>query len=674
LAFDREDTLKKAEKLLRQGRLDAAIAEYLRVVEEQPRDWNTANALGDLYGRAGQPDKAAAQYSRIAEHFDREGFYPKAAALYKKLLKVSPDDEDTQLQLAEISAKQGLLMDAKAYFNAVATKRRTRGDRAGMAEIVIRLGSLDPSDIDARMAAAATVAEMGDETAAAVRYRQIHDDLAENDKPTEALAALREAVRFNPYDKEGRGILARAAVAAGDLEEARGYLDRETAGTDPALLMAFAEIQLRLGEVDEARRLLPELMATDHTLRMRLVDLAWSLTATHQDAAFVCADAVVDDYIGARQFDEAAAVLQEFATRISRHIPSLLKLIEVCVDGGLESTMYEAQTQLTDAYLETGQATEARVVAEDLIAREPWETAHIERFRRALVMLHVDDPDTLIAERLSGQSPFMATDPFIDLNEGEAEPESAKSFHATETPLSEPVSEDIQEEPVPAPPPPVSRPPAAAPQQVPERAPAAAVVQPAVPAAPARATRGKKKPAVEASPSPSTGEIDLTSALGGLKDDGHDDAGAKAAGDLDAVFHDFRQEVSRQSGVDQSAQHMTIARTYIEMGLTEEAIPALRTAAKSPALRFEAASALARLYKQRGEPAPAIEWFERAAEAPAPTVEEGRALLYDLGTTLEDAGESARALAVFLELQSEGAEYRDVAVRAERLATLQSGG
>src|SRR5215813_9742007 len=62
LAIDRTQALKNAEKLLRQGKLDGAIAEYLRVVEEQPRDWSTRNSLGDLFVRAGQPDKAAAQY------------------------------------------------------------------------------------------------------------------------------------------------------------------------------------------------------------------------------------------------------------------------------------------------------------------------------------------------------------------------------------------------------------------------------------------------------------------------------------------------------------------------------------------------------------------------------------------------------------------------------------
>jgi hypothetical protein len=34
-----------------------------------------------------------------------------------------------------------------------------------------------------------------------------------------------------------------------------------------------------------------------------------------------------------------------------------MRLVEICVDGGLESTMYSAQAQLADAYIEGGQAT-----------------------------------------------------------------------------------------------------------------------------------------------------------------------------------------------------------------------------------------------------------------------------------------------------------------------------
>jgi lipopolysaccharide biosynthesis regulator YciM len=108
--------------------------------------------------------------------------------------------------------------------------------------------------------------------------------------------------------------------------------------------------------------------------------------------------------------------------------------------------------------------------------------------------------------------------------------------------------------------------------------------------------------------------------------------------------------------------------------MLQEATSSLKTAARSPRRRFEAAALLGRLYREHGEINDAIEWFERAAEATVPTPEEGHALLYDLGLALEDAGETARALAVFLELQAHAGEYRDVSDRADRLARVQTGG
>ena len=46
--------------------------------------------------------------------------------------------------------------------------------------------------------------------------------------------------------------------------------------------------------------------------------------------------------------------------------------------------MYSAQAQLADAYITAGSGAEARFIAEDLVAREPWDRSNVERFRRAL--------------------------------------------------------------------------------------------------------------------------------------------------------------------------------------------------------------------------------------------------------------------------------------------------
>ena len=621
MPIDREDTLKKAEKLVRQGKLDAAIAEYLRVVEDQPGDWTTANSLGDLYVRAGQPDLAAGQYARIAAHFMEEGFYPKASAIYKKLLKLTPGDESAQLNLAELSQKQGLLADAKAQLNAVEARRRSRGDRAGAAEILVRRAALDPADFDARTAGARMLAEMGRPEEAAAWFRSIHDDLLEKDRPQDALSALRESVELNPYDQEARATLAKVAVNAGDFEAARRFLDRETAGNDPALLMPLVEIEFKAGRPDAARELLPALLAGGRDQRQRVVELAWTLAGSDPDAAFVLVEAAADAAVAQSEFADGAAVLKEFVTRVPRQIPALLKLVEVCVDGGLEAAMYETQAELADAYLATGRPAEARLIAEDLVAREPWEQAHIDRFRRALIMLKVSDPDSLIAVRLSGQEPFTAKDVFA--------PTVSSADESALTGLNESIAVP-QVSDLSLPPP-------------------FTVGDPAAPGS-------GVEPASEALEPPATDQ-------------------AEHVPDVLAEVSPQPEPVpAPEPPKDQAAEHMALARTYLEMNMPDEAVAALRAASEAIRFRFEAASLLGRVHQQRGETPEAIEWFERAAEAPAPSPDEGHALLYDLGTLVEESGDTSRALAVFLELQSDAGPYRDVAERVERLARVETGG
>ena len=65
----------------------------------------------------------------------------------------------------------------------------------------------------------------------------------------------------------------------------------------------------------------------------------------------------------------------------------------------------------------------------------------------------------------------------------------------------------------------------------------------------------------------------------------------------------------------------------------------------------------------RGDLNEGVEWLERAAEAPAPSPEEGHDLLYELAGALEAQGESARALAILMELDAEADGYRDVRTR-----------
>ena len=154
----------------------------------------------------------------------------------------------------------------------------------------------------------------------------------------------------------------------------------------------------------ESLEALARLLGADAEQRGDVASLGGSIAESEPVAGFEVVGLAADAAVAAGDHGAAAAALQEFVTRVPGHIPALARLVEICEAGELDATLQSSRAQLTDAYIAAGQGDEARILAEGLVAREPWERANIERFRRALVLIGEDDPDEIIAQRLSGQN------------------------------------------------------------------------------------------------------------------------------------------------------------------------------------------------------------------------------------------------------------------------------
>jgi len=351
--MDRDETLRRAEKLLRQGRLDAAIAEYARVVEEQPKDWATANLLGDLYVRAGQIEQAVAQYTRIAEHLAREGFVAKASALYKKIVKIHPEDDGALLRMAELSAQQGLGADARMQLQALFQQRLRRGNTAGAAEAALAYAAVDPSDAAGRHESARMFADLGDPAAAAAQLRAagealigagkaadavrcwqaaiVHDPadaatrdmlvkalvdagdpdaardaaqsggqwhtvaagLARAGRGREALDALEQALAADPGDLTARVHLARSAMANQDLPRARDVLSPVASNGDPMVQFALAEVEFRSGDFTAGRSALRRCLASRDDLVAPGIELGCAIGPGSPEIGFAVVETVV---------------------------------------------------------------------------------------------------------------------------------------------------------------------------------------------------------------------------------------------------------------------------------------------------------------------------------------------------------------------------------------------
>ena len=141
MAIDRDKTLQAAQKYIERKRYDRAIAEYQRIVQEDPSDARTLLKIGDLQARLQAFPEAIATYDRVGQHYASQQLHLKAIAVYKQIREIirkhAPDLADRYAyigpRLAEIYTELGLISDALQAWDEVATRFLRAGrDREGI--------------------------------------------------------------------------------------------------------------------------------------------------------------------------------------------------------------------------------------------------------------------------------------------------------------------------------------------------------------------------------------------------------------------------------------------------------------------------------------------------------------------------------------------------------------
>jgi tetratricopeptide (TPR) repeat protein len=150
---------------------------------------------------------------------------------------------------------------------------------------------------------------------------------------------------------------------------------------------------------------------------------------------------------------------------------------------------------------------------------------------------------------------------------------------------------------------------------------------------------------------------------------------AETLNELAEVFQEFRSELGELSDEDEDLEtHYNLGIAYREMALIDEAIGEFQRVAKAvqkgKPFRYamNCATMLALSFLDKGEPKIAALWYQRALDVPGLDQDAVLALRYDLGVSLEMAGESKSALDSFRQVYAMNIDYRDV---ADRISTLQ---
>lgn len=151
MAINKNKVLDAGRRAYEKGQYDKAIKEYLKIVKEDPKDVRVWLKIGDLYAKKNAKGEATETYLKVAKFYSEQGFYLKAVAVYKQILKVDPRLVEVNLKLAELYRQLGLLSDAMQHFEMVAAFFHREGKTKEALATLRQLVDLDPENVATRI-------------------------------------------------------------------------------------------------------------------------------------------------------------------------------------------------------------------------------------------------------------------------------------------------------------------------------------------------------------------------------------------------------------------------------------------------------------------------------------------------------------------------------------------
>ena len=198
----RDALVASAEKALQKGKVDSALKDYLKVLEETPGDINILNKVGDLYTRLNRNEEAIPYFTRIAEHFARDGFFLRGIAIYKRINRLDPSRLDVYERLAELYAKQGLTTDAKSQYQVLADYHARNDNAIGAIGIYQKMVQIDPQNIQLHVKLADFYTQARRKVDALKEYAVVAALLRDRGAIDEAIQVYEKALQMAPDNVE----------------------------------------------------------------------------------------------------------------------------------------------------------------------------------------------------------------------------------------------------------------------------------------------------------------------------------------------------------------------------------------------------------------------------------------------------------------------------------------
>src|SRR5712664_2657011 len=277
--MDKNKVIESAAKLIAKGALDKAVKEYQRVLELDPDDVRVLQKLAELYQKMNRKAEAADCFEKVARTYSQQGFYLKAVALYKQVLKVI-ERVEVSIRLAELYQQLGLVGDATKEWQNVAAHYEKAGHTKASLDTLKKLVDLDPDNVAARIRLGEQYARQDNPIEAVAELRRAAEYLQRNSRHDDYLRVAERISHLDQNDVPLAKELAEQYLSRGDSKRAlaklqicfkanprelgtlqmlaKAFQDLGQATKTISVLKELARVHLDAGRKDEAHRILTQ--------------------------------------------------------------------------------------------------------------------------------------------------------------------------------------------------------------------------------------------------------------------------------------------------------------------------------------------------------------------------------------------------------------------------------
>jgi tetratricopeptide (TPR) repeat protein len=381
MALDRAKTVANAEKFVKSGKIVEAIAEYKKLAGDNSRDMNVINKLGDLCVRAGKNQDAMRYFLRIAEYYASDGFFLKAIAMYKKVNKLDPSHMDCLQKLAALYRQQGLTIEAKAQYLAVADHFVKAGQPRKALEVYPRILEIEPENMKVRVAFADLLARTDGGAEASREFRHVAQELAKKGMLDEAIKVAQRGIRAVPGDA---GLMSLALSLTKEAQRNPGDMlsvvveMAKTNGDNPRSLALLGEAYLCAGKMADAEKVFRRLQGVAEGAPPEVAAALgrYHLAKRNPEAALEWMSGAAGRLAEESRGSEATPLLAEFLRAFPDHRAGLQKAAEIAERAGDRKAHVEALQRLAEVQSQAGESDQAAATSRRLQEVDPENASH----------------------------------------------------------------------------------------------------------------------------------------------------------------------------------------------------------------------------------------------------------------------------------------------------------